>query len=125
VAFDRPENAYQKAIRRFRMGVLRMAINKWYNDSPRHSLVDVVRDDLVIAPQSGLLGIIIQQIAQAIVTSHWAICSACAAPYQPERKPRKGQRRYCPACRRADIPHLHAVRDYRQRASRARPTSRG
>lgn len=48
------------------------------------------------------------------------MCSGCAAPFIPSRRPRPKQRRYCPPCRAAGVPLKHAQRDRRRRLQRAR-----
>lgn len=44
-----------------------------------------------------------------------AICSACGKSYAPSRRPKKGQRRYCPRCKK--VAWRDASADYRRRQS--------
>ena len=73
----------------------------------------------------GLFGALAVQLALAISqTDGLVLCSACGAPYVPERRPRSDERHYCVACRDAGRPARDAARDYRgRRAKVAKATS--
>jgi hypothetical protein len=64
----------------------------------------------------GLFGAITMQLMLAISQKgDFATCSGCGMSYLPFRKPKYGQRNYCEACRKSNIPIRDAARDYRRR----------
>jgi hypothetical protein len=66
---------------------------------------------------AGLFGALALQVALAVAQRDgFAICSGHAGPYIPaKRRPKTGQRRYCPECRRKGLPLVDAKRDQRAR----------
>lgn len=69
-----------------------------------------------------LFGTLAMQLTLAISRSDGlAICSACGQAYIPKRRPRAGQRHYCPECSRATAVR-DAMRDYRRRQREAKLT---
>lgn len=69
---------------------------------------------LSLAP-GGLFGGLMLDLVTAIsLTEGIGICSGCGAYYTPTRKPRQGQRSYCPTCREAGRPDRDRQRRRRQ-----------
>jgi hypothetical protein len=76
-------------------------------------------------PFPGLYGAIVGQLLLAIAGgAALAVCSNCARAYEPSRRPRLGQRHYCPDCRQSNVPQRDASRDWYRR-NRARLASAG
>lgn len=46
-------------------------------------------------------------------SSGWAVCSVCAGPYAPTRRPAAGRLNYCPRCRETGAANRLAARNYR------------
>ena len=64
----------------------------------------------------GIFGDLVAQLMFALAKRDGMVgCTGCGGPYTPKRKPRVGQRNYCPQCRAEGIPQRHAARDYKQR----------
>lgn len=64
----------------------------------------------------GLIGALGLQLMQKIsTTTGVANCSGCGASFSPTRKPRAGQRTYCPRCRDSKVPQRDAARASRGR----------
>jgi hypothetical protein len=57
-------------------------------------------------------------------SSGWAVCSACARPYAPTRRPPAGKLNYCPSCRETGAANRIAARNYRSRKRRSQPSMR-
>ena len=69
---------------------------------------------------SGLLGAVTVQLLYAITRTHGLVtCSACLAPFTPQRRPAPGRRRYCPTCRANGAPARDATRAHAQRRAEA------
>jgi len=62
----------------------------------------------------GLFGALATQLFLAVARTNLAICSACAVPYIPQRRPSARHRNYCPACGHG-MALADAARDYRRR----------
>jgi hypothetical protein len=68
----------------------------------------------------GLRGALAVQLMAATAKADGVIlCTGCGLSYIPERRPREGERRYCPACRAQKIPQRDAARDLRARRNTA------
>ncbi len=107
-------------------------------DAQRKALMDVVTEWLRVGGVSpslywsnsgpqvwlqspGLFGGLAMQLMLAICRSDGLErCSECRLPYVPSRRPRKGQRRYCPKCQADGIPRRDAERDARKRREEER-----
>lgn len=64
----------------------------------------------------GVGAAIAMQLAAAIAKGEGIFfCNSCGNPYTPDRRPRNGERRYCPGCRTEGIPQRDAARDLRER----------
>lgn len=67
----------------------------------------------------GLGGVLAVQLLAAVSKAEGIeLCSFCGGPYTPERRPRQGERHYCPTCRNEKIPQRDAARALRQRKKR-------
>jgi hypothetical protein len=71
--------------------------------------------------RSALFGnLAVQLVLGAAKLEGWAICAHCRREYIPlKRRPKAGQRNFCPECRAANVPRQYAMRDF---ASRKRKT---
>jgi hypothetical protein len=69
---------------------------------------------------TGLLGALALQLAIGVAQAKGlALCTHCASEYPPEqRRPKQGQRHFCPDCRKKGIPTRYSLADYRQRLSK-------
>ena len=67
---------------------------------------------------AGLFGALALQLALAIGQSlGFAVCVHCRKEYPPTaRRPKAGQRNFCPECRTQGIPSRYSLTDYRDRA---------
>lgn len=67
---------------------------------------------------TGLFGALALQLALAIGQSlGFAVCVHCRREYPPTaRRPKTGQRNFCPECRAKGIPSRYSLTDYRERA---------
>jgi hypothetical protein len=64
----------------------------------------------------GLIGALGLQLMQKIsTTTGVANCSGCGRSFSPTRKPRAGNRTYCPSCRAEKVPQRDAARASRGR----------
>jgi hypothetical protein len=70
-----------------------------------------------------MLGGVAHAIALTVASSAVVTCSSCGAAYVPARRPPKGRRRYCPACREEGAPARDAARDYWHRKGKSRRRS--
>ncbi len=62
-----------------------------------------------------VLGSVMRHLAFACArVDGYVTCSGCGNPFVPERRPRVGQRRWCPPCRRGKADVRQAMRDYRK-----------
>jgi hypothetical protein len=69
-------------------------------------------------PYGKLFGNLAIQLMMAISQlDSVAICSACGQSYEPRRRPKNNQRRYCPDCKK--VAQRDASADYRRRKSSA------
>jgi hypothetical protein len=75
---------------------------------------------------SGLFGALAVQLALAVGQSAgFAVCTHCRREYPPrERRPKAGQRHFCPECREAGIPSRYSLADHRERLRRSRNAQR-
>jgi hypothetical protein len=71
---------------------------------------------------SGLFGALALQLALAVGQSAGlAVCTHCRKEYPPTtRRPKAGQRRFCPECREAGIPNRYSLIDHRERLRRSK-----
>lgn len=75
------------------------------------------RPEVHLRGAGSVLGPLAIQAAFAVSRSDGlAVCVGCGRPYTPTRRPREGQRTYCPQCRDAGVPQRHAARDYYRRS---------
>lgn len=74
------------------------------------------RPTLEIAPGGLYAAIALQVCLRAGRNDHWAKCSNCGVVYTPRhRKPKAGQRAFCPECRASGAPVRLARQDYLER----------
>lgn len=65
---------------------------------------------------AGLMSALAMQLMAAIgKADSIVLCTECGMSYTPERRPREGERRYCPSCRALKIPQRDAARASRDR----------
>lgn len=79
--------------------------------------------------RGGLFGALaIQLVLGAAKLDGWAICTHCRTAYIPQkRRPKAGQRNFCPECRDAKIPLRYAMRAFglRERKNKDKSRPRG
>lgn len=95
------------------------AVNKWYNYSGIHVILDLVAGSPHIQPQAGgkLFAVLGAQIAHAIARAdQMVVCAGCKYPFPPARPLSRGSRQYCGKCRSKKVPQRDASRDFRKRA---------
>jgi hypothetical protein len=75
---------------------------------------------------SGLFGALAVQLALAVGQSAgFAVCEHCRKEYPPTaRRPKAGQRHFCPECRNAGIPSRYSLADHRERLRRSKNAQR-
>jgi hypothetical protein len=66
-------------------------------------------------PVSILARVWIELLEEVCGTGTFAFCSHCARAYRVNRRPKTGQRRFCPECRAASVPKRLHMRDKRSR----------
>jgi Homeodomain-like domain len=96
---------------------LELVVNDWISFMPVRPSV-ALRDGrpAILLGGGHLFGALAVQLALAICrTEGLGICSACGHSYIPARRPRAGQRQYCPTCRELKRPVRDAEADYRRR----------
>jgi hypothetical protein len=101
-----------------------LCINRWMRYGGVHPQLDP-RNGSIRFTTDGLFGAIAVQLLLIVGGSDgWVICSnpECWHIYPSPRKPKAGQRHFCPGCRRTGVPKKFADRAY---ASRRRGRSRG
>ncbi|MEX0754702.1 MAG: hypothetical protein WD556_06225 [Actinomycetota bacterium] len=92
-----------------RLADLRLAF-QWTENVPK----------LTLSSAGGLfVALVIQLVLAATGGVGFAICSGCARPYAPIRRPANGRRNYCVDCRDRKISARDAKRDYRARGGSA------
>lgn len=84
------------------------------------SWADNVSEVDLVAPS--MFSALAMQLALAVSRSDGlAICSNCARPFIPSRRPKPSQRRYCAICTRDKVPVRDASRAYRARKRQEKP----
>lgn len=72
--------------------------------------------ELELGGSAALASVVRQLIFVSARTDGVAFCDGCGHPYVPKtRKPKTGQRKFCPECRKRGVPHRFAAADYQKR----------
>ena len=117
---SRKEKGYQRNLIQFEKKLIAGGVNHWLaigNLRPEITW----GDDIVIvfksaSPYGSLFAFLAFQMMLAVGKQDGlAICSSCAAPYIPKRKPVDNRRRFCSECYRLKRPQRLASTDYRKR----------
>lgn len=119
-SFERLEYKASLGVRRF---ILAEATRAWLvmgNVRPTVIWESAHKKPSVQLSGRGLFGALAVQLALAIGQSAgYGICDHCRAQYAPEkRRPKVGQRHFCPLCRKKGIPNRYSMMDYRERLRR-------
>ena len=101
-------------------GLLACTINWWLTFGNVRPSIDWAAGRTTTALRfsvGGLFGALaLQLLLIASGSKGWAICYSCQKPYPPrKRRPKAGQRNFCPTCREAGIPGNLATLDCRRR----------
>jgi hypothetical protein len=102
---------------RFDKIILMLRLNEWLNlGNVRPEIEWREREERpsVKFNTNGLFGALaVQLILSAAKVDGWAICTHCRKEYMPtKRRPKTGQRNFCPDCRAANVPARYAVRAF-------------
>lgn len=93
-------------------------LNEWLSYAmPRFEVRwDGVSPELEMKPGAGMFGsIALQLVLRAGRKDSMAVCFHCGAAYTAQRRPKAGQRNFCPECRRNGIPQQYAHDDFRKK----------
>jgi hypothetical protein len=74
-----------------------------------------------------LFGALALQLALAVGQSRGlAICTHCGTKYPPaKRRPKTGQRHFCPECREKGVPNRYSLADYRNKIRNTKAAKKG
>lgn len=95
------------------------AARPWFTRS--EVLRRATRPEIRSSSQSLLSQLALQLCLRLAKVDRFLVCVHCQKPYSPVvRAPKFGQRNFCPECRRAGIPKIYALKDFRQRQRQSR-----